>query len=134
MAGDRLGWVVTRVVAAVGILIAAGCGSSSPTERSAQPPHGSLEALAQGSSQTVAITPGDADFAPGPIRFSFLVITRGGRTVVRPTATVWLARALTAKPFQRATARLEPIGVPGDSGAAGVQSLYVVHLHSPAPG
>src|SRR5712691_6690305 len=135
MAGDRLGWVVTRVVAAVGILIAAGCGSSSPTKRSAQPPQGSLEALAKGAGQTVAITPGDADFSPGPIRFSFLVIARDGRVVLKPTASVWLSRGLKQSPFQRATARLETIGVPGVSTLPdGVPSIYVVHLQLPAPG
>jgi len=83
----------------------------------------------------VAITPGDADFAPGPIRFSFLVIARDGRVVVRPTASVWLSRSLKQPPFQRATAKLEPIGVPGVSALPDdVPSIYVVHLHAPAPG
>jgi hypothetical protein len=83
----------------------------------------------------VAITPGDADFAPGPIRFSFLVIARDGRVVLRPTASVWLSRGLKQPPFQHATARLESIGVPGLSSLPnGVPSIYVVHLQAPAPG
>ncbi len=83
----------------------------------------------------MAITPGDADFAPGPIRFSFLVIARDGRVVLRPTASVWLSRGLKEPPFQRATARLEPIGVPGISALPDeVPSIYVVHLQVPAPG
>jgi hypothetical protein len=82
----------------------------------------------------VAITPGDADFAPGPIRFSFLVIAPDGRLVLRPTASVWLARGLKEQPFERATARLEPIGVPGVSAPGEVPSLYVVHLQPPKAG
>ncbi len=83
----------------------------------------------------MAITPGDADFAPGPVRFSFLVIAKDGRVVLRPTASVWLARGLDQKPFQRATARLEPIGVPGVSVLPeDVPSIYVAHLRAPAPG
>jgi hypothetical protein len=122
-------------MALVGILITAGCGSSSSPGNRAQPPLGSLEALAQGPGQTVAITPGDADFAPGPIRFSFLVIARDGRVVLKPMASVWLSRGLKQSPFQRATARLEPIGVPGVSALPdGVPSIYVVHLSAPAPG
>ena len=79
----------------------------------------------------MAITPGDADFAPGPIRFSFLVIARNGRVVARPTAAVWLSRGLKEAPFERATARLEPIGVPGVSTLPlGVSSIYVVHLRA----
>jgi len=82
----------------------------------------------------VAITPGDADFAPGPIRFSFLVIARNGRVVSKPTSAVWLSKGLKQAPFERATARLEPIGVPGVSALPlGVPSIYVVHLHAPAP-
>ena len=83
----------------------------------------------------MAITPGDADFAPGPIRFSFLVIARDGRVVLRPTASVWLSRGLKQRPFQHAAARLERIGVPGVSSLPdGVPSIYVVYLHVPAPG
>lgn len=83
----------------------------------------------------MAITPGDADFAPGPIRFSFLVIARDGRVVLRPTASVWLSRGLKQAPFQRAVARLEPIGVPGVSSLPDeVPSIYVVHLRAPEPG
>ena len=44
----------------------------------------------------MAITPGDADFAPGPLRYTFLVIAHDGRVVSRPRATVWVARGLHA--------------------------------------
>jgi hypothetical protein len=81
------------------------------------------------------LTPGDADFAPGPIRFTFLVIANDGRPVARPTAAVTLARSADAAPLESATARLEPIGVPGVSAAPfGVPSIYVVHLNAPSTG
>ena len=44
---------------------------------------GTLEALAQGPGlKTVALTPGDADFAPGPVRFSFLVVANASNGTV----------------------------------------------------
>ncbi|MCW3032556.1 MAG: hypothetical protein JWM60_901, partial [Solirubrobacterales bacterium] len=69
----------------------------------------------QGQDRTVALTPGDGDFAPGNLRYSFLVIGHDGRVALGPRASVWLSRGLKEKPFQRATALLEPIGVPGVS-------------------
>ena len=84
----------------------------------------------------MAITPGDADFAPGPLRYTFLVIAHDGRVVSRPRATVWVARGLQDKPFLKTIATLEPIGVPGVSKAArfGVQSLYVARVRVPTAG
>ena len=87
-----------------------------------------------GTARTVALTPGDEDFAPGPVRYSFLVIARDGQLVAKKRATVWLARGLKEKPFQQATALLQPVGVPGLSTADNVPSVYVVHLHVPAAG
>jgi hypothetical protein len=96
-------------------------------------PPGSLKSLAGGGS--VALTPGDADFAPGTLRYTFLVIARDGRPVLKPTASVELARGLEEKPFQHATATLEQIGVPGVSELPqGVPSIYVAHLRVTAPG
>jgi hypothetical protein len=83
---------------------------------------------------TVALTPGDMDFAPGPVRYSFLVVAGDGRLVERKRASVWLSRGLKEKPFQRATATLEQVGVPGLSGGDSVPSIYVVHLRVPAAG
>jgi hypothetical protein len=89
----------------------------------------------QGQDRTVALTPGDGDFAPGNLRYSFLVIGHDGRVALGPRASVWLSRGLKEKPFQRATALLEPIGVPGVSAAPhDVPSIYVVHLRVPAAG
>jgi hypothetical protein len=124
------------LLAVVGILCVAGCGSGSDsTPGGKAPARGTLEALAQGSGPTVAVTPGSADFAPGPVRYTFLVVAKDGRVITRPEATVWLSRGLKRRPFQQSVARLEPIGVPGTSSMPfGVPSLYVTHLDVPAPG
>ena len=75
-------------------------------------------------------------FVPGPVRFPFLVIRSDARPVERPAAAVWVATGRSAKPFQRTTAHLEPIGVPGESGPAfgGVTRIYVAHLRIPRAG
>ncbi len=126
--GGTLERVPARLLLLAGVLLALGCGSSSKVS-------GTLESLTPGSDRTVALTPGDADFAPGPVRYSFLVIGKDGRLVTTPRAAVWLARGLKEKPFQRAVATLEPIGVPGSSTDVGlVKAIYVVHLSVPAPG
>ncbi len=122
------------VVAFAGVLFLAGCGSSSgrPTTHGAS---GTLQSLAQTSGGYVALTPGDADFAPGQVRFTFLVIAHDGRPVLKPTAAVDLARGLKQRPFQHTTARLEEIGVPGVSDLPeGVPSIYVAQLRVPSPG
>jgi hypothetical protein len=53
---------------------------------------------------------GTSDYAPGPVRVSFLVVTQRARSVERPTARVWLSRALDQAPFLTGTARLEDVG------------------------
>lgn len=63
------------------------------------------------------------------------MIANDGRPVSKPTAAVTLARSAKGAPIERATATLEPIGVPGVSELPqGIPSIYVVHLHVPAPG
>jgi hypothetical protein len=69
---------------------------------------------------------GTSDYAPGPVRVSFLVVTHRARPVERPTARVWLSRGLDQAPFQTGTARLEDVG----SG----QRLYVTDLDVPGQG
>ncbi len=128
--GGTLGRVRLRVLVLGGALLLAGCGSS----KTPQAAPGTLEALSPGAARTVALTPGDEDFAPGPVRYSFLVIARDGQLIARKRASVWLARGLKEKPFQHATATLQAVGVPGLSTADNVPSVYVVHLHAPAAG
>jgi len=82
----------------------------------------------------VALTPGDGDFSPGPVRFSFLVVANDGRPVEKPKAEVWIARGFKKRPYGRATAHLETIGVPGVSETSDAPALYVAHLRAPSPG
>jgi hypothetical protein len=86
--------------------------------------------------EDVTVVAGDSDFAPGDVRFSFLVIRHDARPVDRPRARVWIARSRSARPFERATATLEPIGPPGagETAFGGVGKIYVVHLHVRRPG
>jgi len=94
-----------------------------------------LQALSRAPGvKTVALTPGDADFSPGVVRFSFLVVANDGRPVEKPQAKVWIARGLKKKPYSRAVARLETIGIPGTSDSSDVPSIYVAHLRAPGPG
>jgi hypothetical protein len=127
--------VRTAILVACVALLAAGCGSQGRTNRSAASA-GSLEALLDRPGQNVAIVPGDGDFAPGPVRYSFLVIRHDASVASAPRARVWLARTRRSKPFEQATAQLEPIGVPGVSPPAegDVTTIYVVHLTVPRPG
>ena len=110
----------------------AGCGVSS-TDAKKEPVTGSLEALWRAPGEDVAIVPGTADFAPGKVRLSFLVVDGQGRVVTRPTARVWLSRALGAKPFLETTARAEKIGVPG-SDEADATEIFVTRLDIPKAG
>jgi hypothetical protein len=82
----------------------------------------------------VALIPGTSDYAPGQIRFSFLVVDNRGRVISTPTARVWIARSREEKPFARTIARLERVGVPGTPIADPVKAIYVGHLSVPAPG
>jgi len=94
-----------------------------------------LQALSRAPGvKTVALTPGDGDFSPGPVRFSFLVVANDGRVIAKPRAKVWIARGFKQKPYARTTARLETIGIRGTSEMSDVPSIYVAHLHAPSPG
>ncbi|HWH06834.1 MAG TPA: hypothetical protein VNT23_10435 [Gaiellaceae bacterium] len=116
----------------IGCVTAAGCGSS-PTLREEEPAPGSLEALWRAPGEDVAYVPGTADFGPGRVRVSFLVVDGQGRVVTRPSARVWVARALEAKPFAETIARAEPIGVDGDHDAD-ADEIFVAHLELERPG
>jgi hypothetical protein len=126
-------------VALAAALLVAGCGASrGGTEQATQPPPapGTLGAILSQPGPDVALVAGTADFQPGPARFSFDVVRSDGRAVYTPTASVWVARSLDARPLVRATATLEPVGVPGTSKPAlgGIVKIYVVHFRLPAIG
>ena len=123
-----------RAAAALALIscaLAAGCGSSSNGEEEPQP--GSLEALWRAPGEDVAYIPGTKDFGPGRVRVSFLVVDGEGRVVTRPTARVWIARALEAEPFAETVARAEPIGVENSHGAD-ADEIFVAHLDLEEPG
>lgn len=123
-----------RLAVVVGLAacsIAAGCGGSSSAQEEPNAP--TLEALWRAPGEDVAVVPGTADFGPGDVRFTFLVIDGQGRVVTRPTARVWLARGLKSKPFAQTTAQSEPIGVAG-SEPGEAQEIFVAHLQLREPG
>jgi hypothetical protein len=127
------------VAVVVSAAVAGGCGSSGgadaiKTGTGARP--GTLEALWRQPGEDVGLVNGTADFAPGEVRLSFLVVDREGRAIARPRARVWVARGLRARPFEETQAALEDIGVPGSSSpAAGdVTKLYVARLRLERPG
>jgi hypothetical protein len=126
--------VSPRVLAFAGVLLAAGCGSASSNRSSGV--HDTLESLARGPGlKTVALTPGDGDFSPGSVRYSFLVIANDGRAVSKPLADVWVSHGYKQKPYERTVARMETVGIPGLSDSPlGGPAIYVVHLRAPAAG
>jgi hypothetical protein len=120
---------VTAVLLATAAL-SAGCGGSRASGGN------SLDTLLKRPGPTVGVTAGASEFVPGNVRFPFLVIRNDAKPVDRRVATVWVATSRSRAPFERVTAPLEPIGVPGRSEPAfgGVTNLYVAHLHIPRPG
>jgi hypothetical protein len=122
---------VAAVVSLAACSIAAGCGGSSSTQEEPNGP--TLEALWRAPGEDVSIVPGSADFAPGDVRLTFLVVDGQGRLVTRPTAKLWISRGLKEKPFAETTARAEPIGVDGvEPGEA--PEIFVTELDLDEPG
>jgi hypothetical protein len=138
-----------RVRAAAGaalvLLVLAGCGGGS-SGGTASGGASTLEQLARAHGDEVGLVAGSADFAPGPVRYSFLMLDEHGKPVERPTARIWLARARDAVPFLRTSARLESIAVPAGGSAmsedghdhqhldADPSGLYVLHATIDKPG
>ena len=116
-------------------LLLAGCGSSgrssAPGGSAALSDKFDLRTLA--GKAPIAVVPGTEDFQPGRNRFSFLIIDPRSRPISTPTANVWVATSLTAVPFERTTARSEPVGVTGGAKPP-VGSIYVTHVNLPKPG
>ena len=110
------------------IFLAVGCSSTASSTKRGAPKAGSLEAIWRGPGQSVALIPGTSDYSPGTVRVSFLVVDPRGHVVSRPTARVWLARSLAARPVTTTLATLEPLGVPGESGGADATAIYVAHV------
>jgi hypothetical protein len=123
---------IAALLLTAGLLTGCGAGThAGTTTSSSTAKQGTLQAIWDRPGENVTVVPGDADFAPGVVRYSFLVVQTNGELVSRPTATVDLARGLNDAPFQRVTARLERVAA---SGADEVTALYVAKLRIREPG
>ena len=118
----------TVAALALGLLLSApGCGSNNAASTTEGAPRsGSLEALWKRPGEDVGLVMGTSDYAPGPVRVSFLVLTHRARPVEQPTARVWVSRALDQPPFLTGAARLEDVGKG--------QRIYVADVDIPEPG
>jgi hypothetical protein len=115
-------------------LLFAGCGGSGDgDETEAVEGDSTLEEIWRSPGDDVAIIAGTATHEPGDVRVSFLVTDAEGRVITLPTAQVWVASALDAKPFLEGEAKLERIGVPGGA-EADATHLYVSRLRLNRPG
>jgi hypothetical protein len=118
------------------LLVVGGCGGShgDSTATATQPGGGkTLEQLWREPGDDVAVIPGTENHEPGEVRVSFLVADSEGRVVTLPTARVWVSNALDARPFLETKAKLERIGVPGES-TADATHIYVANLPLPRVG
>jgi hypothetical protein len=113
----------------VSCLFLAACGGSGGSGATGE----TLEQRWRAAPDHVAVVPGTDHYAPGDVRVSFLVVDQEGRPVILPSAHVWLARELDAKPFLESTAKLERIGVPGEEEADSTH-IYVAHFRLRKPG
>jgi hypothetical protein len=133
--GVRARGLAGAAVVSSAALLVAGCGGSSPQAAPKRPPGGSIAAILARPGANINAVPGTEDYAPGPVRVSFLLIDNQGAPVDRSGALVWVAASDDGRPFARTTARLEPVGVPGSEAAAGdITRLYVAHFSVPRPG
>jgi hypothetical protein len=128
-----------RPVAALAVmccLLLVGCGGSDgdSAATATEPGGGStLEELWRAPGDDVTVVAGTAQHEPGLVRVSFLVVDAEGRPVTLPTARVFAAEALDAKPFLETQAKLERIGLPGGA-AADATHIYVASLRLSRPG
>jgi len=122
-------------------VLLAGCGGQAKSGASAStsatsttaPPAGSLEALWRSAADHASVIAGSSDYQSGRNRVSFLLVDSRGKVLSTPTAKVWVASGLRAKPYQSTVARSEPVGVPGGA-SAGVGSIFVTHVRLPRAG
>jgi hypothetical protein len=118
------------------LLVLGGCGGSGggSTASSTQPGGGeTLEQLWREPGDDVAVVPGTENYEPGDVRVSFLVTNSAGQLLTLPTAHVWVAKSLKDRPFLETDAKLERIGVPGES-TANATHIYVAMLKLPHAG
>jgi hypothetical protein len=118
------------------LLVLGGCGGSGggSTATSTQPGGGeTLEQLWREPGDDVAVVPGTENYEPGTVRVSFLVANSDGQVLTLPTARVWVAKSLEDRPFLETDAKLERIGIPGES-TANATHIYVARLKLPHAG
>ena len=121
---------------ALSCLLLVGCGGSEgdPSATTTEPGGGStLEELWRAPGDDVAVVSGTANHEPGDVRVSFLVLDAEGQPVTLPTARVFAAEALDARPFLETEAKLERIGLPGED-VADATHIYVATLRLSRPG
>ena len=122
------------VLTVLTFLLLAGCGGSGGgDDTEAVAGDSTLEEIWRSPGDDVAIIAGTATHEPGDVRVSFLVVDKENRVVTLPTARVWVAKELEAKPFLEGEAKLERIGIPGGA-EADATHLYVSRLRLDRPG
>jgi hypothetical protein len=122
------------VLTVLGLLLLAGCGGSGGgDETEAVEGDSTLEEIWRSPGDDVVFIAGTATHEPGDVRVSFLVIDSENRVVTLPTAHVWVAEGLEAKPFLEGEAKLERIGIAGGA-EADATHLYVSRLRLDRPG
>ncbi len=129
--------LAAAALVASGALLVTACGGSArqTAAKPKPPPAGSIAAILARPGANISAVPGTEDYAPGPVRVSFLLIDNQGAPVNRPAAHVWVAASDDARPFTQTTAALQPVGLPGSEAAANdVTKLYVAHFSVPRPG
>jgi hypothetical protein len=117
------------------LLVVGGCGGSHDSTATATQPGGgeTLEQLWREPGDDVAVIPGTENYEPGDVRVSFLVANSEGQLVTLPSARVWVSNGLQDRPFLETTAKLERIGIPGES-TADATHIYVATLKLPRAG
>ena len=114
-------------------LLFAGCGGSGESAATEPGAGATLEELWRMPGDDVAVVPGTANHEPGEVRVSFLIVDAEGAVVALPTARVWVANSLDARPFLEDEAKLERIGLPGGD-EADATHIFVATLKLPKPG
>ncbi len=117
------------------LFVVGGCGGSHDSTATATQPGGgeTLEQLWREPGDDVAVIPGTENYEPGEVRVSFLVANSEGQLVTLPSARVWVSKGLDARPFLETQAKLERIGIPGES-TADATHIYVATLKLPRAG
>jgi hypothetical protein len=128
----RLGAALV-VVSCLSFAACGGSGGGASNTGSVPGGDRTLKQLWGDGGDDVAVVPGTQHYVPGDVRVSLIVVDSQGKPVQRPSARVWIARGLDAKPFLEKRATLERIGVPGGD-EADVTSIYVVHFRASRPG